>query len=228
MTEANSPVRAWLFDYGGTLDGEGWHWFDRFVHLYREAGCEVSVEDLRRAFYTADAELSREAATRAWRLRPMMERHVEVQASVLGEPVRRVAERLVDGFCAITEGGWANARDALARLGGGARLGVVSNFYGNLEAQLEEAGLAPLLDVVVESVAVGVEKPDPAIYRIALERVALPAASVAMVGDNFDRDCRPAKAVGMRAVWLRRGDRPAPETGVADRVIGRLAELVDP
>ena len=226
MGEARPPIHAWLFDYGGTLDGEGWHWFDRFVHLYREAGSGLAVEELKRAFYTADAGLHREARERRFRLRPMMERHVEIQESVLGEPVRRIADRLVDGFCAMTETGWSRARETLARLReGGARLGVVSNFYGNLDTQLEEAGLAPLLEVVVESAAVGVEKPDPAIYRVALERLRLPPVSAAMVGDNFERDVRVAKSIGMVAVWLRRNGRPVPEAGVADRVIGRLGEL---
>jgi FMN phosphatase YigB (HAD superfamily) len=102
---------------------------------------------------------------------------------------------------------------------------VVSNFYGNLETVLEEAGLAASLEIVVESAAVGVEKPDPAIYRIALERLALPAHEVAMVGDHFERDVRVAKSLGLRAIWLRRGDREPPEPGVADAVVSSLAEI---
>jgi HAD superfamily hydrolase (TIGR01549 family) len=219
------PIRAYLFDYGGTLDGEGRHWFDRSVELQRRAGSTIAEPEMKRAFYAADARLALEAAERRHRLRPMIERHAELQAEVLGDPFRRIAPAFVDGFVAITEEGWRAARALFVRLRPHARLGVVSNFYGNLETVLEEAGLAASLEVVVESAAVGVEKPDPAIYRIALERLALPAHEVAMVGDHFERDVRVAKSLGLRAIWLRRGDREPPEPGVADAVVSSLAEI---
>ena len=217
--------RAYLFDYGGTLDGEGWHWFDRFVELHRRAGSTLTVEEIKRAFYAADAKITAEAASRRLRLRPLLERHLELQVEVLGEPIRKIATALVDGFCAMTQEGWRSARAALERLGCDARLGVVSNFYGNLDDMLDEAGLAPLLDVVVESAKVGIEKPDLGIYRAALDRLALPAGEVVMVGDNFARDVKPAKALGMQTIWLRRGSARPPEEGFADRVVATLAEI---
>jgi HAD superfamily hydrolase (TIGR01509 family) len=217
--------QAYLFDYGGTLDGEGWHWFDRFVELYRRAGSNLPEAEIKRAFYDADARIAEEAAERQLRLRPLLERHVELQTEVLGEPVRRIAGKLVAGFCALTEEGWRNARAALARLRESARLGVVSNFYGNLDTMLDEAGLAPLLEVTIESVKVGIEKPDPRIYQVALDRLALPAAEVVMVGDNFERDLRPAKGLGMGTIWLRRVAVPPPAPGIADRIVATLAEI---
>ncbi|MEA2625922.1 MAG: putative hydrolase of the superfamily [Candidatus Binatota bacterium] len=148
-----------------------------------------------------------------------------LQTERLGDPVRLRSRDLVRGFLDLNAEGWERGREALRRLRPHARLGVVSNFYGNLDALLAEAGLAPLLDVVIESVRVGVAKPDPAIYRIAAERMGLPPGAIAMVGDNFDRDVRPARAVGMRGIWLRRGDHPPPEPGVADLVISTLADI---
>jgi putative hydrolase of the HAD superfamily len=219
------PAAGYLFDYGGTLDGEGWHWLDRTVQLYREAGCDLPLERLREAFYGADQAIADEARERSYRLRPLLERHVELQMALLGDGARRFAAAVTDGFCAMTERGWSEARRTLERLRSRARLGVVSNFYGNLAAQLDEAGLSPFLDVVVESVHVGLEKPDPAIYRLAAERLGLAPGAIVMVGDNFERDVRAAKRAGMRAIWLRRGTAEAPEAGVADRVIGSLAEI---
>jgi len=219
------PAAGYLFDYGGTLDGEGWHWFDRTVHLYRRAGCELPVERLKEAFYAADRDIAGEARERRYRLRPLIERHVELQMAVLGDDGRRFARDVAAGFCAMTEEGWRAARILLGRLKGQAKLGVVSNFYGNLEAQLDEAGLTVFLDTVVESVQVGLEKPDPAIYRLAAERLALSPETIVMVGDNFERDVRPAKATGMATIWLRRGRAEPPEASVADRVIGALAEI---
>src|SRR5262249_23698929 len=79
-----------------------------------------------------------------------------------------------EGLCGMAEGGWERSRALLSRLRGRVRIGVVSNFYGNLEVLLAEAGLAAALDTVVESARVGVEKPDPAIYRLAAERLGVP------------------------------------------------------
>jgi FMN phosphatase YigB (HAD superfamily) len=220
-------ARGVLFDYGGTLDGEGWHWFDRTLELYRRAGCTLPDLEIKRAFYAADDAIAEEALRAGYRLRPLVERHLELEVGVLGDGARRFARAVVDGFCAMTEEGWKRSRALFSRLAGRVRLGVVSNFYGNLEVLLAEAGLAPFLDVVVESASVGVAKPDPAIYRLAAERLALPAADLVMVGDNFERDCRVAKSIGMGSIWIRRGGAEPEEKGVADRVISRLDEIRD-
>ena len=227
MGTLNVPIfaRGVLFDYGGTLDGEGWHWFDRTLDLYRRAGCALPDDEIKRAFYTADEAIADEARQRRYRLRPLLERHMELQIAVLGDRARRFAQPLVDGFCAISHEGWRQSRELLSRLRGRARLGVVSNYYGNLDVQLDEAGLSPLLDAVVESVHVGLAKPDPAIYRLAAERLGVVAADVVMVGDNFDRDCRAAKLAGLRAIWLRRDAAEPPQPGIADRVIAHLSEI---
>jgi FMN phosphatase YigB (HAD superfamily) len=220
-------VRAYLFDYGGTLDGEGWHWFDRTVHLYREAGCDLPTTLLKQAFYAADERVATEARERGYRLRELVRRHVEIQMSVLGDGARRFATDVAAGFCAMTEEGWRRARRLFEGLAGRFELGVVSNFYGNLDVQLEEAGLARFLGTVVESVHVGLEKPDPAIYRLAAARLALPPGEIVMVGDNFARDVVPAKAIGMGAIWLRRGTADPPQAGIADRIVGSLAEIAE-
>jgi putative hydrolase of the HAD superfamily len=180
---------------------------------------------LKRAFYAADETVGGEASERGYRLRELVERHVEIQMSVLGEGARPFAPAVAAGFRAMTEEGWARARRLFERLAGRFDLGVVSNFYGNLDVQLEEAGLARFLVTVVESVKVGLVKPDPAIYRLAAERLALPPGEIVMVGDNFARDVVPAKGIGMGAIWLRRGMADPPEPGVADRIVGTLAEI---
>src|SRR2546430_9507772 len=162
-------ARGVLFDYGGTLDGEGWHWFDRTLELYRRAGCTLHDLEIKRAFYAAEDAIAEEALRAGYRLRPLVERHFELQIDLLGDGAGRFFHAVVDGFCAMTEEGWEHSRALFSRLAGRVRIGVVSNFYGNLEVLLDEAGLGPFLDVVVESAHVGVAKPDPAIYRLAAE-----------------------------------------------------------
>jgi putative hydrolase of the HAD superfamily len=99
-----------------------------------------------------------------------------------------------------------DARDTLVALReSGLRLAALSNFDGRLPRLLDDLGLRELLDAVVYSEEVGVEKPHPAIFEELLERLALPAAAVLHVGDSRRDDVEGARAVGMPALWLTRG-----------------------
>ncbi|MBI4259318.1 MAG: HAD-IA family hydrolase [Actinobacteria bacterium] len=91
----------------------------------------------------------------------------------------------------------------------GLELGLISNFEEWLEMLLESLDLTRFFDVRVISGVEGVEKPDPAIFRLALERAGVTAAESAYVGDNLTFDVEPATAMGMTAVLIDRRDRHA-------------------
>jgi len=89
------------------------------------------------------------------------------------------------------------------------KLGLVSNFEGWLDRLLETLGVTPYFDVRVISGIEGVEKPDPRIFRLALERTGAAANESMYVGDNPSFDVEPAESLGMSAVLLdRRGRFP--------------------
>ena len=89
------------------------------------------------------------------------------------------------------------AREALGRLRSlGLALGVVSNWDCGLEEHLERLGLRAQLNVVVTAAEAGVEKPDPEIFRIALERLETPAERALHVGDAA-ADEEGARRAGM-------------------------------
>jgi HAD superfamily hydrolase (TIGR01509 family) len=97
----------------------------------------------------------------------------------------------------------AGVYDALARMrAAGVKLAVVSNSEGTIEAALAEAGLRPLLDAVVDSTVVGVAKPDPRIFHIALERIDVAPGDAIMVGDSPTADVTGARGAGLRAALL--------------------------
>jgi HAD superfamily hydrolase (TIGR01509 family) len=101
------------------------------------------------------------------------------------------------------------------------RLGVITN--GNSHPR--RLGLHGYFAEVVLSTEVGVAKPDPAIYRLAATRAAVPPADLVMVGDSQVNDVDAAIAAGWRAVRLDRDPRidgPAPTSGP---VITSLTEL---
>jgi HAD superfamily hydrolase (TIGR01549 family) len=107
------------------------------------------------------------------------------------------------------------------------RLGIVSDWGSNLLPIVEGLGLASELDFVIASGAVGVSKPDPAIFRLAAARVGVLPNESLMVGDSYRADIVGAQSAGMggilvrRPEWRERREAVPPEVPV----IGSLAEL---
>ena len=144
----------------------------------------------------------------------------------LGTPARELTpEQLVPTLlAALRFTAFADAVPALERWrAAGKRLVVVSNWDISLHDVLQETGLTPLLDDVLSSAEVGHSKPDPAIFVAALERAGLPAGEVVHIGDSVEEDVAGARAAGIEAVLLRRGEAdPHAPDGV--RVIASLRE----
>jgi putative hydrolase of the HAD superfamily len=112
----------------------------------------------------------------------------------------------------------------LARLrAGGARLAVVSNWDVSLHDVLERTGLRALVDAVVISAELGAAKPDPAIFRAALDRLGATATEAIHVGDSVEHDIAGARAAGLEAVLVARNGAEAP-AGL--RVVASLDELL--
>lgn len=91
----------------------------------------------------------------------------------------------------------------------GIRLAIVSNATGRVAAQLAEhricstdASDCASVDVVIDSAVVGVEKPDPAIFALALEALDLRAEDCVYVGDSVHFDINGARAAGLAAVHV--------------------------
>jgi putative hydrolase of the HAD superfamily len=81
-------------------------------------------------------------------------------------------------------------------------LGVVSNSEGTVGAVLDEVGLGRHFHTVIDSWVVGVAKPDPRIFHLALDRMGIPAADAVMVGDSPAADVAGAQAAGVRPILL--------------------------
>ena len=116
-----------------------------------------------------------------------------------------------------------DAAPALRRVRGtGAQIVVVSNWDVSLVDVLEETGLAPLLDAVVTSAAVGARKPDAAIFETALALARARPGDALHVGDSAAEDVAGARACGIDAVLL---DRSAPVAPVAPASVTVIASL---
>src|SRR6185369_3755546 len=92
------------------------------------------------------------------------------------------------------EGALETVRDLKRR---GYRLGVVSNAEGRVERDLIGAGYDGFFETVIDSSVVGVEKPDPAIFRLALERLGASPDGTVFLGDVPAVDVEGARAAGI-------------------------------
>jgi len=94
-----------------------------------------------------------------------------------------------------------------------------------LDAAVKAAGLEPLLDAVLSVEEVGVYKPHPKVYQLAVDRLEMPAAAITFQSSNA-WDAYAASAFGMQVVWCNRyGQRPERLPGAPDRMVKSLAEL---
>jgi putative hydrolase of the HAD superfamily len=217
-----------LFDFGGTLDADGVAWKERFFRLWRAEGEDLPREAFDRAFYAAD-----DALVGALPLElPLAETASRLARGIgegLGTRDASVPERVAERFTAESRGNLSRSAALLARLSSRYKLGVVSNFYGNLEAVCREAGIGRYLSAAVDSEEVRCSKPDPAIFHAALERLSAEAAEAVFIGDSPARDMAGARGVGMRHVLLAgeafNGFRPCCPGDSRIRRIEELAEM---
>jgi putative hydrolase of the HAD superfamily len=105
-------------------------------------------------------------------------------------------------------------------------LTVVSNSNGTLRAHMDRIGLSPFVTCIVDSCDVGVEKPDPRIFQIALERSAAQPESTIHVGDMYQVDVVGAGAAGLRAVLLDEMQLHDQADCLRIRSLSELVELV--
>lgn len=200
-----------LFDAGNTLV-----WLDHpfLVSLLAEHGTEVTEDELLGAEYTA--KLLLDELIRSGEVGDDRSRGRIYFAKLFGE--LGVPESLLPVLAARLEARhaernlWSRVRpgtaEALEQLqGAGYRLGVISNADGRVEQLLDDVGLASYFDFILDSHLVGIEKPDPRIFRLGCERAGSKPEETIYVGDIYEIDVVGARGVGMRAFLIDPLDR---------------------
>jgi putative hydrolase of the HAD superfamily len=231
-----SQVSAILLDAGGVLV------FPEPANLLpqlREAGVDPDLDALERAHYHAMAAQDRQATPPVqstwWR------DYLTSYVAACGVAEARCLQLAIEIAQHPRRYGWAQAglgvKDGLRALAGlGLPMGVVSNSNGTVEGDLRRIGVCYVLDgdrppaegvkmgVILDSAVVGVAKPDPEIFRLALDALDVPAgAAVLHVGDSLRYDVAGALAAGLQPVHMDPyGFCPAPD---GHRHIRSLAEL---
>ncbi|HTU94565.1 MAG TPA: HAD-IA family hydrolase [Solirubrobacteraceae bacterium] len=224
------PRHALLIDGLGTLVSLAPPAPELRDELAARFGIEVSLQEAGRAlgaeiaYYRAHMGQGRDGES----LDALRRRCAEVMREALPPSARLAAvgtEALTGVLLrALRFDAYLDARPALLRArAAGARVVVVSNWDVSLAEVLERVGLAPLVDAVVTSAAVGAAKPARAIFEHALGLAGVGAEHARHVGDSLEEDIRGAEACGIAAVLLRRDGGAPPPDGVP--TIASLAEL---
>jgi len=227
-------IRGVFFDAGNTVVFPDYDIY-RDIALAAGAGAGVRLDDVvtaearaRTAFERAVAESSNGGVIRYWSVyyTPFYER-LGVPADALAGAIERTRAANDEGLgiWKVPVEGLEDTVGALRRRG--LAVGIVSNSDGRLERRLGEIGIRDHFDFVIDSAVVGVSKPDPEIFRMALGRAGLGAADVVYVGDYYEVDVVGARAAGMAPVLFD----PVGAYGAVDcpvvRRFGDVVPLVD-
>jgi 2-haloacid dehalogenase len=209
--------------------------FDAYGTLFDVASAASAARDELGDRWQPLAELWRAKQLQYTWLRGLSGRHadfgqvtadaLDFALASLGIPPAELRDRLLALYERL--GAYPDARASLGALrAAGLRLAILSNGSPRmLEAASASAGLRELLDAVLSVEEVGVYKPHPSVYQLAVDRLGAPRDAVAFVSANgWDAYC--AKAFGLRVVWCNRSGQP-PERlpSTPDVEVRSLAEL---
>lgn len=209
--EKLTDIRGIIFDYGGTLDTNSRHWSEVLWDKYEECHVPVTKVDFREAYVYGERTLARIPLVKAEdNFRNVLHIKTKLQIEYLIEQGKLKQTGAMEYVAKIADSCYQYVLDVLEKtrpvvqsLSKKYRLVLVSNFYGNIQSVLKDFRLYDFFSDIIESSVVGVRKPDPAIYRLGIEALKLPAENVLVVGDSFSKDMIPAKTVGCKVAWLK-------------------------
>lgn len=203
---APTSVSAVLFDAGNTLIYADPH---RLADILRSIGVDVDAAvvaaaelEARRRLHEAIGQGFTGTEPEVWRdYFAAIFRGAGVAPEAMPEAGRVLREvHAMDHLWTSVVPGTEEVLGELARAG--YRLGVISNADGRVEAVLEQVGLRPHFEFVMDSELVGMEKPDPAIFLEGCRRFGLEPAECLYVGDLYPVDYVGAIRAGLQAVLL--------------------------
>jgi putative hydrolase of the HAD superfamily len=207
-------IRAILFDAAGTLFYLTKTVGDHYAYVGREVGLDLDAQKLESAFHAAWKQLPRRPAIDGPREDDDKGWWRELVGHVFEQVAPSVNELDRDNFFEVAyehfaePGVWElypEVPGVLEELAPRFRLAVISNFDGRLRLILQHLGISKFFSQVFISSELGADKPDPEIFRRALNLINLNANEVVHVGDDPERDWKAAAAADLLVFRL---DRP--------------------
>jgi FMN phosphatase YigB (HAD superfamily) len=204
-------VKGILLDYGGTIDSDGKHWAEALWESYRDNSVPVDKEQFREAYIYAERYLAQHPVIESHdnflnvlrkktglQLKYLIKKGILPDDDQAGRYAIAVSNQCYTFVRSILE----EARPVVEALAGRYPVVLVSNFYGNVREVLRDFGLIRYFDDIIESAAVGVRKPDPAIFTLGVRSLGVAPKDVAAIGDSYSKDIVPAAVAGCQTIWL--------------------------
>jgi HAD superfamily hydrolase (TIGR01549 family) len=211
------PVEVVFFDIGGVLYDDTVY-ARSWMRALREHGADFSDEEFDREYAVARAEQSGSFRRR------LTTRFLGADAGLVD-----VEASAAKYWSYPPTALYDDVRPCLEELSGVYRLGIIANQPTSVRAAMERDGLVGYFEVWGVSDDLGMQKPDPALFTHVLEIARVEPSRTVMLGDRLDYDVRPARAAGMRAVWVLRGEAPdsptAAQLAAADAAVSSLKEV---
>ncbi len=226
-------MKALLFDFGGTLDTNGIHWSENLWDAYNCFDISFSKEEFTKAYIDAEQEINSGIIKTTDGMKVTLFKQITSQWNILAQSHRELKENNASMIARLAEKCYFDVRETVAEFTPllnsckkKYKTGIVSNFYGNLEVVCKELSIDTYFDCFIDSAVVGVRKPDPKIFQLAIASLHVFPAETYVIGDSYDRDIVPAKELGCVTVWLcgKSWNKPG-DISCADYVILSLAEL---
>lgn len=213
-------MKAFLFDYGATIDTRGEHWSKVIYRAYQRNGVPVTWELFWQAYVATERTLGEGKTilpTDTFRI--TLEKKVDIQLGNLRHTLAEkylhtdISKKIADDIYAETLEVINESREVLQQLVETYHptMVLVSNFYGNIGTVLREFCLDGFFADIVESVEIGIRKPDIRIWQLAIEAlskaspVPLSPADITVVGDSMEKDILPARALGCDTIHITHG-----------------------
>lgn len=226
----HQEIDTLVFDFGGTLDTNGIHWFNKFYDSYQKHSINITKEEFRNAYIFAERNIGRyigieDSFFKTLNLKVTLHHDYLLGAGKTGkyfpEQKNIISNLYNDVLISVN-----SARSLLEQFGRKYKLALASNFYGNLETVLDELSILKYFSYIFDSAAQGLRKPDPDVFRWVISQLGSLCESSVVIGDSYKKDIEPAKIAGCTTVWLNK--QPLNEqlaSDKADYIVNSLQEL---
>lgn len=226
-------MKGLILDYGATIDSNGKHWSEVLWEGYCQVSLPITKDQFREAYIYAERYVSFNPVVQPTdNFFELMQTRIGIQIDYLlqqghlnedimqttlrlfseGEvpivdDVHDLAQHFVDiiaGYCYdYARRCTLDAIPYIEKLSEKYDLALVSNFYGNLSAVLQDFGLGRCFRIVIDSSEVGIRKPDPQIFQLAIDKLNLKPEEITVIGDSYSKDILPALELGCKAIWIK-------------------------
>ena len=147
-------------------------------------------------------------------------REPETLAHEIGAEFLRLTNKY---FCLLPD-----AAEVVKYLAAKYPLTIVSNGFKEVQYyKFEHSGLSPYLTHTLISEEVGINKPQPEIFAIALERNGITADEAIMIGDSYSSDIAGAKAAGIDQIWVRNDGNDGNDVMSATYIVPKITDIME-